>query len=485
MSRKFGTWTAIIPGFDRIFTVNPVNVEHMLKTKFSNYPKGPVFQTIFREFLGHGIFNSDGNSWTTQRKSASYEFATKSLRDLMVHAFCKESQERLLPTLQRAAVLGQPLDLQDIFARYAYDTICLVGFGADPCCLALGFPAVPSAQAFDAISASVFHRIVRPLLVYRVMSALNIGSEKTLRDSMLVVNNFTQKVIDARKLEHTLASEASTPAPALQPAPAQGLQPVPPQLKGKKVPAMRVDLLSRFLSMPDADGRGPSDEFLRDVATNFILAGRDTSSMGMTWFFWLLSRHPEVEQQILDEVRSIIGARAPAEGAAAANPDSKDSRVDFTYGELKAMTYLHAALTESMRLYPPVPQDYKYAAEDDTWPDGTSIPAGTHVVYDIYAMGRQESIWGPDCLEFKPDRWLKDGEFVPESPFKYPVFNAGPRTCLGKDMAYLLMKTVVASTLLSFKVNVKPGYEAKYRAGVTLGMAGGLPVTIEPRSAQE
>lgn len=46
-----------------------------------------------------------------------------------------------------------------------------------------------------------------------------------------------------------------------------------------------------------------------------------------------------------------------------------------------------------------------------------------------------EEIWGEDCKTFKLERWLKDGAFQPERPYKFPVFHAGPRMCLGKDMA--------------------------------------------------
>ncbi|KAH7864814.1 hypothetical protein Vadar_034154 [Vaccinium darrowii] len=88
-----------------------------------------------------------------------------------------------------------------------------------------------------------------------------------------------------------------------------------------------------------------------------------------------------------------------------------------------------------MRLYPPVQFDSKFCQEDDTLPDGTFVKKGTRVTYHPYAMGRMERIWGPDCLEFKPERWLENGVFRPVSPFKYPVFQAGVRVCLGKELA--------------------------------------------------
>ena len=112
------------------------------------------------------------------------------------------------------------------------------------------------------------------------------------------------------------------------------------------------------------------------------------------------------------------------------------------------MRYLHAALTESLRLYPSVPADFKQAVEADYLPTGQYVPRGTKVMYVIYAMGRMESVWGPDACQYRPERWLDDdGNFRHESPFTFPAFNAGPRLCLGKEMAYLQVSRCHTSRL--------------------------------------
>eukprot|EP00897_Mesotaenium_endlicherianum_P010827 jgi/Mesen1/9773/ME000007S09833 len=220
---------------------------------------------------------------------------------------------------------------------------------------------------------------------------------------------------------------------------------------------------------------------LQDVITNFVLAGRDTAAVALVWFFWMLSLHPEVEERILEELYATIQARKTS--SAPEKAEAFDGKYLFAYEELKHMPYLHAALSESMRLHPPVPSDEKYVLSDDMLPDGTHLPAGSRVIYDMWSMARLEKVWGPDCLEFKPERWLREGAFVPESPFKYPIFNAGPRTCLGREMAYLIMKSFVASTLLQFKVQVRPSYKPLYKKSFTLHMEEGLPVTLVRRAS--
>ncbi|KAH7517341.1 hypothetical protein FEM48_Zijuj09G0053200 [Ziziphus jujuba var. spinosa] len=153
------------------------------------------------------------------------------------------------------------------------------------------------------------------------------------------------------------------------------------------------------------------------------------------------------------------------------------------------MVYTHAALCEAMRLYPPVPLDSKVAAMDDVLPEGTVVKKGDMVGYHPYAMGRLESLWGRDWEEYKPERWLeRDHEtnkwrFVSNKvdPYTYPVFQAGPRICLGKEMAFLQMKMVVAGVMRRFRVvpAIAEGVEPVFVTYLTSKMKGGFPVRIE------
>ncbi|KAK9927165.1 hypothetical protein M0R45_024364 [Rubus argutus] len=86
------------------------------------------------------------------------------------------------------------------------------------------------------------------------------------------------------------------------------------------------------------------------------------------------------------------------------NDISKWVKDPLVFEEVDRLTYLKAALSETLRLYPSVPQDFKHTVNDDILPDGTFVPAGSSVTYSIYAIGRMKFIWGEDCLEFKPER---------------------------------------------------------------------------------
>jgi fatty acid omega-hydroxylase len=120
--------------------------------------------------------------------------------------------------------------------------------------------------------------------------------------------------------------------------------------------------------------------------------------------------------------------------------------------------------------------------EDEVFPDGTVLKKGTKVIYAMYSMGRMESIWGDDCREYKPERWLRDGRFVGESAYKFTAFNGGPRLCLGKDFAYYQMKFTAASILRRYRVRVVEGHPVAPKMALTMYMKHGLKVTLTKRS---
>lgn len=418
-----------------IITANPLNVEHILKTNFENYPKGDRFISLLQDFLGKGIFNSDGDLWKVQRKTASYEFNTKSLRNFVMENVTIELTSRFVPILQRASETKRVLDFQDLLERFAFDNVCKLAFNVDPGCLGGdGTVGAEFMRAFeDAATLSSGRFMYAFPSLYKVKKFFNMGSEKRLKESISTVHEFAEKIINSR-IE-------------------------------QKVNNKDADLLSRFIENDEN-----SSDFLRDIIISFILAGRDTTSSGLSWFFWLLSSRPDVERNILKELETIRLRTGKHIGEM------------FSFDELRDMHYLHAAISETLRLYPPVPVDTKKCLHDDVLPDGTFVERDWFVTYHAYAMGRMESIWGENCREFVPDRWLEDGVYRPENPFRFPIFHAGPRMCLGKDMAYIQMKSIAASVIERFVVEVSEKDKCpQHLLSLTLRMKDGLPVTVKRR----
>ncbi|XP_047939537.1 cytochrome P450 94B3-like [Salvia hispanica] len=411
-----------------IITANPDNVEYMLKSNFANFPKGKPFTELLGDFLGLGIFNVDGHMWSLQRKLASHEFSTNSLRDFTVQVLADEVAGRLIPILQNAAERNSVLDMQEVLRRFAFDTICQVSLGMDPSCLDMSRPVLPLSAAFDSASEISAMRGAAPVFaVWKLKRALNLGPEKDLKDAVKIVRGCVDEMI-LRKKE---------------------------MMEDKRGGGGGGDLLSRFL------GAGMESEMVRDMVISFLMAGRDTTSAALTWLFWLLTNHRDFEQRAVEEVK--IGT-------------------DLGYNDLKEMNFIKACLCETMRLYPPVVWDSKHAANDDVLPDGTPVFRGNRVTYFPYGMGRMEALWGKDRLEFRPDRWLDEtGAVKMVSPYKFPVFQAGPRVCLGKEMAFIQMKYVVASVLRRFELVPVRDEPPVYVPQLTAYMAGGFSVRVRRR----
>ncbi|CDY40805.1 BnaC02g41740D [Brassica napus] len=380
LSRQNGTFHFRGPCFSSLnstITCDPRNVEHLLKNRFSAFPKGSYFRDNLRDLLGDGIFNADDETWQRQRKTASIEFHSAKFRQLTTHSLYELVHKRLLPVLE---------------------------------------------------------------------------ASKMLKESIKGVDDFADEFIRTRKKEMSLEGESTK----------------------------RSDLLTVFMGLRDEKGGSFSDKFLRDICVNFILAGRDTSSVALSWFFWLLEMNPEVEEKIMVEMCKILRQR---------DDNGKGAKVDYepVFGpeEIKKMNYLQAALSEALRLYPSVPVDHKEVQEDDVFPDGTILKKGEKVIYAIYAMGRMEAIWGKDCREFRPERWLRDGRFMSESAYKFTAFNGGPRLCLGKDFAYYQMKYVAAAIVYRHKVKAVEGHKVEPKLALTMYMKHGLLVNLINRSVSE
>ncbi|CAN6471369.1 unnamed protein product [Victoria cruziana] len=429
-------------------TCNPKNLEHILKLRFDNYPKGPTWQAAFHDLLGEGIFNSDGETWLVQRKTAALEFTTRTLRQAMARWVNRSIKNRLWRILECAQCTKSAVDVQDLLLRLTFDNICGLAFGKDPETLSPELPENRFCSAFDCATEAALQRFLFPEFIWKVKKSLGIGTEFTLKQSVKIVESHLSEIITARKE----AMAAGT---------------------GE----LHDDLLSRFMKKKDSYGNAYSSSALRHIALNFVLAGRDTSSVALSWFFFLVMHNPRVEEKIVEEISTVL---TDTRGKYTA----KWTEEPLTFDEVDRLVYLKAALSETLRLYPSVPQDFKHVLNDDVLPDGTMVPAGSSITYSIYSVGRMEWIWGEDCLEFRPERWLSpDGrKYVqPQDPFKFVSFNGGPRICLGKELAYLQMKSIAAAVLLRHRLSLAPGHKVVQKMSLTLFMKHGLRVLVSPR----
>ncbi|KAF6158398.1 hypothetical protein GIB67_019437 [Kingdonia uniflora] len=445
-----GPW---FTSFNYVVTSKPKNLKYLLSTNFSNFAKGESFNYIARDVFGEGFFNSDGVAWLLQRRAVSAAFHSNEFRSMTVESLVDLVHRRLFSILDNSIKSGNLLiDLQDLLLRLSFDNICILAFGVDTGTLNLGLPNIPFVKAFEEATCVTLLRFFTPALVWRAMRFLNLGRERRLKTSIREVHDFVDEVIHTKKKDILSKSTRER---------------------------FGSNILTTFIAMKDDKGSSVPEKILRDTCVSLILGGRDTSSIALAWFFWFLDQNSVVEEKILAEIYRIVGERETG-----SDKGGKEANLVVMPEEVKRMEYLHAALTESLRLYPSVPLEFREVVEDDVFPDGTTLKKGTKVIYSIHAVGRMKSVWGKDCMEFKPERWLTDGKFAREPTYKFTAFNGGPRDCLGKDFAYYQMKFIAASIIHRYCVKVERNHPVVPKLSLSMYMKYGLKVTISSRRCE-
>jgi cytochrome P450 len=200
------------------------------------------------------------------------------------------------------------------------------------------------------------------------------------------------------------------------------------------------DILSMLMATKDEDGNGFTDKELRDQINTILFGGHDTSSSTFSFLMYELARNPQLRER------------------AAADDDQLDR-----------------AIEETLRLYPPVwfgPRKTVSAFEFS----GYEIPAGTHIIHSSWATQRLPQYF-PEPERFDPDRFLHrdwpKGAYIP--------FGGGQRICIGKRFGQLVVKTVAATVLQRFALDVAPGYELQTAIAPTLSPKHELPMVVRAR----
>lgn len=330
--------------------------------------------------------------------------------------------------------------MQDIFQRFSFDNICKLVLDYDPQSLSIDLPYVPCEKAFNGAIEALLYRHILPESLWKLQKWLGVGKEKKLMEAWKAFDEFIYPHITLGNGEQKDDAK----------------------------------LLTTFRKAYEEKNIGSSNGlrvFLRDTALSLMFAGRDTTSTCLTWLFWLIAKNPLTETKILEEMESKLQLK-----------EDKKWRF-FSVEESRKLIYLHGALCESLRLFPPVALEHKAPIAPDTLPSGNYLEPNTKIIVSFYSTGRMESVWGKDCLEFKPERWISKGGGTKHEPsYKFPAFNAGPRTCLGKEMAFVQMKMVAAAIIYHYNLQLVEDHPVTPSDSVILQAKHGLKVRLFRRN---
>ena len=212
-----------------------------------------------------------------------------------------------------------------------------------------------------------------------------------------------------------------------------------------------------------------TDRQIRDNVITMLIAGHETTSNAVTWTYYLISQHPEVEQKMFEEIDSVL----------LKNMDGKKKIYNQTIKDLPKFKYIEKIFRESMRIYPPV-WSIGRLVEEDYLIDKYTIPKGSSILMSQYVM-HHDSRYYDNPSEFNPDRWTD--EFKRHLPrFSYFPFGGGIRGCIGESFAWQEGILLIATVSSYWKLELIPSQKIRIDPGITLNPKNGIKMKSRIKS---
>ncbi|KAI9727266.1 MAG: hypothetical protein M1828_006885 [Chrysothrix sp. TS-e1954] len=399
-----------------VFTADPENIKAVLATQFNDFGKGEVFNREWHDFLGDGIFSTDGKKWQHSRQLIRPQFVKDRVSDLETF---ERTVSELIPLLD---CNGQAVDVKDLFLKYTLDA-------ATDFLLGRNVQSLTKPNAFAEAFAHVQHT---QSLVARTGPLNWAVPRRAFHRHMRTINSFVESFIDE--------------ALALSPAELE----------------KRTSSVNGYTFLHAIASYTRDRSVLRDQIVNVLLAGRDTTALTLSFLFHELARNPDVVAKLRSEIQQTCGMHAQP-----------------TYANLKSMRYLQHNLSEVLRMYPVVPFNVRVALKDTTLPHGSGpdgnspvgVLKGTPIGYSTQYMQLRNDIYPPTSEKFpaphlfRPERW----EHWQPKIWTYLPFNGGPRICVGQQFALTEMGYTVVRLLQRFSRLESRGGSAEAPFGLTSG----------------
>ncbi len=209
-------------------------------------------------------------------------------------------------------------------------------------------------------------------------------------------------------------------------------------------------------------GNGKDDRQVRDEVVSLILAGYETTAMALAWALYLLAVHPDIQERVAEHVET--------------NLDGKPASAE----DVPRLSYLKQVVQEALRLYPPV-WSFIRRTERELELAGNVLPAGTVLQVTSYALHRHPEFWS-DPERFDPERFAPD-QVRDRDFFAYLPFGAGPRACIGAEMAMLQTQLMLAQIVPRFRMRPVSDHPVEVLAKLTLIPRDGIPLALSRRRA--
>ncbi len=416
LAATYGDLVHFEVGKQHYFLINdPDVIRDVLVTDYRNFQKGRGLE-IAKRLLGEGLLTSEGEFHRRQRRLAQPAFHRQ--RIAAYGAVMTARAQRLATEWQD----GTRLDVSQEMMRLTLGIVAKTLFNTDI--------EAEAQEIGEAVSEALHHMEFAMWPFAPLLERLNPAINRRFERTRARLDTTIYRMIR----EHRADSED------------------------------RGDLLSMLLMAQDelGDGGGSmTDEQLRDEAMTLFLAGHETTANALTWTWYLLSQHPEVERRLHAELDDVLAGRMPTEA------------------DVANLSYTRRVLAESMRRYPPawvigrrVLADYRIGEY--------TLPAGSICMISQYVT-HHDPRWYPDPFRFDPERWTPEAQ-EQRPKFAYYPFGSGPRVCIGEGFAWMEGILLLATLAQRWRLRLVPEHRVEMQPVVTLRPRYGMQMTLERRS---
>jgi len=412
-AQTYGDVVSLRLATKRIIVVNhPDLIEEVLVTNNRHYIKHFALR-MAKPTLGNGLLTSEGDFWRRQRRLSQPAFHRERIA---AHAAMMVSfTERMLEPWKT----GQTRDIQNDMMQVTLQIVAKALFDADV--------SGDSADASEAMETVLRCFTARVDKLIRLPDFFPTPVNLRLRRAIKRLDGIIFRIIEERR---------ST---------------------GED----RGDLLSMLLQAQDEDnGERMTDRQLRDELMTLFMAGHETTANTLSWVWYFLSLHPEVEARLHAELDEVLADRPP------------------TFADLPKLPYTEHVISETLRIYPTVWLLGREAIVP-TEVGGYPVPVGTTVYMSQWVLHRDGRFFD-DPESFRPERWA-DGLAKRIPRYAYFPFGGGPRICIGNSFSLMESVLLLATMARRFRLKLVPGAKIIPVPTMTLRADGGIPMVVTAR----
>jgi cytochrome P450 len=411
--RQYGDVVRFHFGPFATYVVNHPDLIHdILVTNADKYGKDRVTKMVLNPVLGNGLFLSDGEFWKRQRKLAQPAFHSKRISDyaqIMV-----DYASEVAAYWQDGVTYNIDKEMTSLTMRIITKTL----FDADV--------SGEAREVGDTITHILEMTNQRFDTLFRLPDWVPTRMNRELRKAVARLDQLIYGFINERR----------------------------------RTGEDKGDLLSMLLMAQDEDANRMTDKQVRDEAMTLFGAGHETTAVALTWTWYLLAQHPEVEQKLLEELERVLGGRAP------------------TLADLPKLQYTEMVVKESMRLFPPAWGTVRENMQDVTL-GGYRLKKNNIIMLNFYGIHRDARFFdSPD--EFRPERFSPENEKL-IAKYAYTPFGGGPRVCIGNQFAMMEAKLILATLAPQFRLSLEPGHIVKPERVFTLRPKNGIRMVAAAR----